>query len=317
MLLVSRAADRELDLVGQRLAAAGIPVERLDAESAADAGLVVDADRATVRIADRWIAPSVTWIRHFTARAMPEQQGAATRIFTGQSWQALADQLGAVSSSKLTGRGPGMLDQLVAARRCGIAAPRTIVTADLARARELLNGPRVVIKAVHQHFVEASPGLLTGVFPQVTDLGSLSASPGPGGPPVVVQDYVEHDQEIRAYFTRGEITAFRISKDYPAQLWLEPELVSAGQIEPPPVIKEAVRALAGAMALEYGAFDFLSAQGIPIFLEVNVSGDWRWLETKTGTPAVTNAVSSMLAGLHREAAGVSRSPVNPISFLTG
>jgi hypothetical protein len=321
VLLVTRTADREIDLVGRRLTAAGIPVERLDAEYAGQTDLVIDADLAMVRLRGQWITPTVTWVRHCSARAMPERRGAARRIFTGQSWQALADQLGTVSVRPVTSRAPGTLEQLALARRQGIAVPRTIVTTDPASARHLLGGDRVVIKAVHQHFVEASPGLLTGVFPEITDLGELAGRSGGTGPPVLVQDYVDHDLEIRAYYIGGQITTFSIGKEYPAQLWLQPEQVTAEQIDPPAAVADAVRALAEAMSLEYGAFDFLSAGRIPVFLEMNVSGDWCWLEKKAGGALVTEAVTSMLAEFHREALGNARSAgknqLDPVRFLTG
>ncbi len=321
---MSRAADRELDLVSRRLRAAGIPVVRLNAESATDADLLVDTDRGAARIRGRWITPTVTWVRHFSARAIPQEDGQLRRIFTGQSWQYLVDQLGTISAAQLAARAPGTLEQLAAARRCGIAVPRTIVTADLPAACHLLRGPRVVIKAVHQHFVEATPGLLTGVFPEITDLDELAAGLAAGSaarPPVIIQDYVDHEQEIRAYYTLGQVTAFAISKDYPAQLWLHPEAVTAARIEPTKAITEAVQMLATAMSLEYGAFDFLSADGVPVFLEVNVSGDWCWLETKTGAATVTIAVCSMLAELHHRVLGNGGSPgrsqLDPVRFLTG
>ncbi len=322
VLLVSRAADRELDQAGRLLAAAGIPVTRLNAETAAGAVLAVDTDRRAVRLHDQWISPTVTWVRHFSARAMPDRRGAVRRIFAGQSWQALADQLGEVSGTALAARGPGSLEQLAAARRCQIAVPRTFVTADPASVLDRLSGGRVVIKAVHEHFVEAAPGLLTGVFPEIFDRAALAARSRAGGPPVLVQDYVDHDEEIRAYFARGRIAAFAVAKDYPAQLWLHPEEVTARDVEPSPAITAAVSALAAELALEYGAFDFLISGGMPVFLEVNVSGDWCWLESLTGTAPVTAAVSSMLAELHDEALArngrpARRNSLDPVRFLTG
>ncbi len=318
VLLVSRAADRELDLVARQLSAAGLPVERLDAETVGAARVVIDVDRSAVQVRGRWITPSVTWVRHFSARTIPpDWRGAAAQIFAGQSWQALAEQLGTVAGVHLASRGPGTLEQLAAARRCGVAVPRTVVTTDPAAASGLLTGTRLVIKAVHQHFVEATPGLLTGVFPEIIGADELAARVyGSGEPPVLVQDYVEHDLEIRAYYVGGQIIAFAVGKAYPAQLWLHPEEVSAREIEPPAAVAAAVRALAASMSLEYGAFDFVSAGGVPVFLEVNVGGDWCWLEAKTGNAPVTGAVCSMLAELHyrtRESAG----QVDPVSFLAG
>ena len=40
-------------------------------------------------------------------------------------------------------------------------------------AAESLGAGTVIVKALHEHFVEASPGLLTGVFPEITDVGAM------------------------------------------------------------------------------------------------------------------------------------------------
>jgi hypothetical protein len=318
VLLVSRAADREFDLVARQLSAAGLPVERLDAETVAETSLVIDVSRSAVQVRGRWITPSVTWFRHFSARAVPpDGRGAAAQIFAGQSWQALAEQLGTVAGMHLASRRPGTLEQLATARRCGVAVPRTVVTTDPASASRLLTGPRLVIKAVHQHFVEATPGLLTGVFPEIIDAAELAIRDyGSGEPPVLVQDYVEHDLEIRAYYVGGQIVTFAVGKAYPAQLWLHPEEVTAREIEPPAAVAAAVHALAAAMSLEYGAFDFVSAAGVPVFLEVNVGGDWCWLEAKASKSQVTAAVCALLAELHHRTRE-SADQVDPVSFLAG
>jgi hypothetical protein len=321
VLLITRIADRELDLAGQRLGAAGIPVVRLNAETAGLAGLVIDLDRAAVRISGKWISPTVTWVRHFTARAMPEQPGPVRRVFAGQSWHAIAAQLGAVSGMALPPPGLGLLDQLACARRTGVVAPRTVVTSDPGSARGIIGPGRVIVKSLSGHFVEASPGLLTGVFPQVTDADAADAPGGAIGLPVVVQEYVDHEQEIRAYYVDGAVIAFAIGKDNPAQPWLAPELVTAERIDPPDAISAAVRTLATAMSLHYGAFDFLLADGVPVFLEVNLNGDWCWLETRISAAPVTEAVAGMLARFHRDALarlGDGRADrLDPVRFLTG
>src|SRR6202012_4878094 len=113
----------------------------------------------------------------------------------------------------------GLLEQLTLARAHGIATPRTVVATDPAAAGELLGSPQVIVKALHQHFVEATPGLLSGVFPQISDRAGLGRA---SGPPVVVQAYVEHQAEIRAYCVGGQVAAcMRVTKSDPAQPWLD------------------------------------------------------------------------------------------------
>jgi hypothetical protein len=321
VLLLSRRADRELDLVGRSLRAAGVPVTRLDAENAVSAGLVIDLARRTVRAHGRLISPTVTWMRHFTARAMPSRPGSVHRIFTAQSWHALAGQLDALGGASINPREPGLLTQLEVARAQGIAVPRTVVSTEPAAAATLLGSAKVVIKALDQHFVEVRPGRLSGVFAEVTTIDAIAGSASGGYPPVVMQEFIEHESEIRAYYVSGLVSAFAVTKSDPAQLWTDPARVSVAEIEPPPRITEATRRLAATLSLDYGAFDFLIAGGVPVFLEVNVTGDWGWIEAKAGSAPVSAAVATMLKDRHDQVAAASggprRAPLDPVTFLSG
>jgi hypothetical protein len=272
VLLVSRAGDRELDLVARRLDQAGVPVARLDAETVASAGLLVDLQRRLIRIDGRWISPTVTWLRHFSYRAVPQGRSLLRRAYAADCWQALADQLDVLSAVMITHREPGLIAQLATARGCGVAVPATVVTTDPGQAAGLVPGSKLVVKALHRHFVEARPGLLHGVFPEIIDASDLHRVPA--GPPVVVQQHIDHEAEIRVYHVLDRIAAaFAVSKSGPADLWLHPELITVRQIEPPPAVAAAASAVAAAMSLDYGALDFLVAGGVPVFLEVNFAGD--------------------------------------------
>ena len=173
----------------------------------------------------------------------------------------------------------------------------------------------MIVKALHQHFVEAAPGWLTGVFPVVVPRADLGHWSEPG-PPVIVQEFVEHEAELRVYDVNGQLHGFEIIKEAPADPWLSGARVQARLVRLPPAVATAARVLASAFGLRYGAFDFLVRAGSPVFLEVNPDGDWRWAEIRSGSSPVTAAVARMLCDLHREqlpAAG-SRGGPDPGSF---
>lgn len=318
MLLVSRVGDKELNLVTRRLTNAGVAVARLDAESAASAGLIVDPHRRLVKIDGRWISPTVTWLRHFSHRAMPQGGSALRRAYAADSWLALADQLDVLSAVMITHREPGLLAQLATARSCGVAVPATVVTTNPAQAAALLRSSKLVVKALHRHFVETRPGLLHGIFPEIIDLSEVRRVPA--GPPVVVQEHIDHDAEIRIYHVHGRIAAaFAITKSGPAEPWLHPRLVTARQIEPPDAVAAAACAVAAALSIDYGALDFLIAGGVPVFLEINFAGDWRWLETRVRQAPVTAAVAAMLRSKHEQVAGRAEdkpTDASPVTFLS-
>jgi len=300
VLLLSRSRDEELAAVTRLLGRVGVTVARVNADELADADLVVDPGRGAVRFDGTWLAPTVTWNRHFSPYAIEGAGSAARDLFRRESWQAVVAQLAALSCMSLGARRPGLLEQQELARWHGVATPRTVITTDPGLARQLLGTAQVVVKATDQHFVEATPGLLSGVFPAVvTGRQPLSASRP--GIPVIVQEYVEHQAELRVYYVDGEVLGFEVGKQTPADLWLAADRVTVRQVPLPDPVSSATRSLAAGFKLRFGAYDFLVRDGAPVFLEVNPDGDWRWAEGKAGTRQVTTAVARMLRRLHREA----------------
>ncbi|MER7706991.1 hypothetical protein ABTX81_29335 [Kitasatospora sp. NPDC097605] len=302
VLLLSRACDTDLEPVVRLLAGAGVRTARLNAEELAATSLTVTADGRAVRLNGRPLAPTVTWIRHFAPSAVTDGcPGTARTAFLRDSWQAAAGQLAELSGTAIRPDRPGVLAQLRLARRHGVAVPRTVLTTDPHLVRDAFDGPRVVVKAAHHHFVEPAPGRLYGIFPTVLDRAALAGGPRPG-PPVLVQEYVEHRAELRVYFVAGRLHAYEVGKADPAVPWTAPERLDVRALPaPPPEAAAATRTLAAALDLRYGAFDFLLGAGAPVFLEVNPDGDWRWAERRTGGTPVTAAVAAMLAALHHQA----------------
>lgn len=316
-MLLSRTCDGELGSLQALLGKAGIPSARVNADELAGASLVIDASARAIRVNGRWLAPTVSWIRHFSGQAIEGTGDPGDDLFLHESWQATAVALAAITITDVAPRPRGLLSQLWLARQHQVAVPRTIVTTDLAAAHDAFQCPRLVVKAVSEHFTEVVPGRLTGRFPVIVERRELPGQPG-GGPPVVVQEYVEHDAELRIYYLDGRLHGFEIDKRSPADLWTAADRVGVRYITPPAAVAAATRRLATAMSLYYGAFDFLVRGGSPVFLEVNSDGDWHWAERKARTRAVTLGVAAMLADLHREAipVGYGTPPLDLLAFLT-
>jgi glutathione synthase/RimK-type ligase-like ATP-grasp enzyme len=116
--------------------------------------------------------------------------------------------------------------------------------------------------------------------------------------PVIAQEFVDHDSELRVYYVDGEVLGFDVRKESPADLWLASDRVEVQQVDPPSSVVSATRCLTAGLGLRFGALDFLLRDGSPVFLEVNPDGDWRWAERKSATRQVTMAVARMLRRLH-------------------
>jgi hypothetical protein len=309
VLLLSRSRDGEFDAVASLLARVGVPVARLDADRLETVDLLADADRAAVRLNGAWLAPTVTWDRHFSAQAIATTGDPVRDLLRRQSWDAIASQIGVFARTSIGSHRVALLEQQALARRYRIAVPRTVVTTRPAQAAELIGAKRLVIKAADQHFVEAAPGRLSGVFPVIVPHQHSRADEKPppagyrAGPavPVIVQEYVEHDAELRVYYIDGEVLGFEVGKESPSDLWLAIARVEVRPAELPSPVVSATRTLAAGLELRFGAFDFLVRDGSPVFLEANPDGDWHWAEQKSATRQITMAAAAMLRRLHHAA----------------
>ena len=212
VLLVSRAADEEAAELEVLLRKVGIGCARLDAEAACAANLVVDLDAQAARLHGHWIRQAVTWVRHFSPWVLTDRRGPAYEMFLRDSWQALGTQLAAISGAVIRSEGPGLLGQLALAAASGIQVPRTVVATSPVRAREPAAAGPADPQGAALPLHRGRPRFLTGIFPKLLDSDALGLAAGVPGPPVIVQQYIDHELELRTYFVRGEVLAFESAR---------------------------------------------------------------------------------------------------------
>ncbi|MFI6480557.1 RimK family alpha-L-glutamate ligase [Nonomuraea sp. NPDC050663] len=282
VVLADRAGFSEFAVLQRALRVVGVPSVRIDAGSAGESRVSGRVPGDVIDVDGRSIVPTVVWVRHFTPAAIP---------VGGESWCAWIGQLPAVH---LPGGAPGRLTQLAGAARRGVRVPRTIVTTDPPGAARKLGCERVMVKALGEHFAEVSPGVLEAAFPRIAAPGDLA----PADRPVMVQEYVEHQEELRVYHLGGELRAFLVGKPAPEAIWRDEASVTVRLARVPPDVATAARVLAADWGLRYAALDFLLTRAGPVFLEANADGDWRWFEARAGCESVSLAAASMLRDLH-------------------
>ncbi|MEZ0075442.1 RimK family alpha-L-glutamate ligase [Planotetraspora sp. GP83] len=302
-VFLARERDPEVDALRAGLWRLGVPSLR--------AGLGTPVRLTSDGVQFDGVIPTVLWVRHLSPRSAPEHPVTAVRRYRSDAWRALLSQVEAVTGAPVLGTGPGLLRQLAAARALGVRVPETVITTQPGTDVALLRSPRVVAKALDSHAVEAAPGLLANAFAQVADRDEVLRWPRQA--PLVLQEYVPHECELRVYHLGGEIHGFRVVKSAPEALWLDERAVRVRSCRVPEPVASATLRLADVLGLGYAAFDFLLSRGEPVFLEANVTGDWRWFERKAATRTITRAAVRMLAGLHCAAGG---GRVVPMSFLT-
>jgi glutathione synthase/RimK-type ligase-like ATP-grasp enzyme len=184
----------------------------------------------------------------------------------------------------------------MAALRCGLKIPATLVS----------NEPTEILS-----FARAAPGLViyktfNGLVPttvvteeMLSELEILRWTPG------IYQHYIEKDHEVRATVVGRRFFVVRIRSQETMRGridWREAQRSPGGRpsdlvIEPaalPPRVEQRCRRLLRSLGLAYAAIDLIvTPQGDYVFLEVNSSGQFLWVDAQVNLP-VLDALAAML-----------------------
>ncbi|MDN3358571.1 hypothetical protein [Actinomadura sp. DC4] len=292
VMVLSRAADREMDALSLELASRGVRLVRIDSDRNADVSLCV-TDDGRVEVNGEPFAPRVLWLRHFDLAAIPRTE-AEHGDYLAREWDAFLSWAVANPAWRLVNRPVRELDrmtQLAGAKAAGLTIPRTVLTTDPRRGLATLGRAPggYVIKPLGDHWLEPEPGSLDSLFPKRVSRVELEAA-GPEPAPLLVQEFVEAGHELRIFVVGDEIVAFRVDKRSAEDLWTDPDSVEVTPIDPPGALVDTLRGLCDAWRLNVAAFDLLVTHDDLVFLEVNVTGDWLWFEDRAGSAQVSKAV---------------------------
>ena len=187
--------------------------------------------------------------------------------------------------------------QLAVAQRCGLRIPSTLISND---PQEILaffkaaNGGKVIYKTFNA-LVPTS--LLTEEL--LSDADVLRWTPG------IYQHYVEKDHELRVTVIGSRMFTVRINSQQTARGvvdWREAQWRPRGESGDleferatlPRPVRAACRKLMRSLGLVYGAIDLIvTPEKEYVFLEVNPSGQFLWVDYETGLPLL-DAMSEML-----------------------
>lgn len=185
--------------------------------------------------------------------------------------------------------------QLSIAPSCGLEIPRTLITnnPDAARAFIADNGPNGTI---YKTFL-ATPRdwretrLLRDEELDLIDKVRFT--------PVIFQEYIPAQVDLRITVVGDEIFPAAIysqEKDYyPYDFRMDMERARYEPATLPPSVIDGIRRLMERLGLVYGAIDVRrTPDGRHVFLEINPSGQWLFVEERTGQP-ITQAVARILA----------------------
>ncbi|MBL8683583.1 MAG: alpha-L-glutamate ligase [Myxococcales bacterium] len=190
--------------------------------------------------------------------------------------------------------------QLRAARRVGLTIPRTLITSDPAAAERFVR-EQGVSNVIYKAFTATERAWRETRRMREGELDLLRSV---RFAPVIFQSLVEAELDVRVTVVGEKIfaTAVRIARGdyrYDYRVGLHDAVVEAHSL-PPPVV-EKIRRLMDRLGLVYGALDFRrTARGDYVFLEVNPSGQWLFMEDRSAQP-ITEAVVDWLVA--HDAAG--------------
>ena len=303
VLVLTRAADREVDELSLRLAVRGVPMLRLDSDRSAGLELTWDVLDGVVETPDVCFAPRMVWLRHFSGASVPSQGANGVDDYVREQWVAwsrmvLAGARSLVVNGSVNGTAHlGATDrvaQLAAARQVGLRVPATVVTSRPGSAADRIPGHGdLVVKSLGDPFVEPVPGCLRTVFPRRLSRAELSAVRAVEPAPVMVQEFVPSSRRLRVYAVGGELIGFELG----ARLDAPFGGAQQGSVTPVPVPGE-LDAQLGLLARRWGmdvaAFDLLDTAAGPVFLQVTAACEWLRLERAAGVGTVTHAVAGLL-----------------------
>ena len=315
ILLVSHAADdhlapvrAELDRVGRE--AVVVDTSTIPAGTAMCAAHSADGDQWCLRLADRsWLdlgrCRSGWWRRPLLPAPDPriadpaQAAWAANETYEAMTgfWAALPVRW--VSPPRSIETSMMKTWQLPAARAAGLEVPRTLVTSDPEQARAFIDRlglGNVVCKAF-------SATQETWRETRMVGPAEYAALDGVAVAPVIFQEFVPAAVDLRITVVGERLFPAAVHSQelpYPLDFRLFLDRGSGVRMEPaelPDDVADGLLRLLAIAGLRYGAVDMRrTPDGRHVFLEVNPSGQWRFVEEVTGQ-LITAAVARLLADL--------------------
>lgn len=192
--------------------------------------------------------------------------------------------------------------QLRIAREMGLETPATLITSDPAAARAFVerHGPE---RTIYKSFLASRDAWReTRLLRQdeVPLLDSVTFAP------VIFQELVPADLDLRITVMGDDVFASAVDTRNTDYLVDYRMTMDQGQVTPfdlPEDVAGKLRAYLDRLGLVYGAIDMrVTPDGRYVFLEVNPSGQWRFMEQRTGVP-MTDAFARMLINRDRRPLG--------------
>jgi glutathione synthase/RimK-type ligase-like ATP-grasp enzyme len=193
--------------------------------------------------------------------------------------------------------------QMEIASEVGFSVPATLLTNDPSQALKFLEAyPKAIMKSFGPTQVNSDKGPL-GIFTNIVtreDIDSYS-SDFPLAP-VMLQRYIEKQFELRITIVGEKVFACRIDSQASERTMIDWRRYDFDRVEHsafsmPVEMESALRRMMLTLGLNFGAVDMIvTPDNKYVFLEVNPSGQWGWIEARAGLPISDEIASFLQAG---------------------
>jgi len=309
--IISTVADSATDAVVQSLAARGLALRRINTEDFPfERTLTLDYQvegKTSIAICGNPTAPTSIWYRRL--RSPPRPEGMESGIYDFCLRESRAAMVGGLlTQSARWMNGPAAVwraefkpYQLRIAQEVGLRIPKTIVSNDPESIRRAYRefGPLIVKPTRSGHFHQGGEEFAIYTSRVTQDhLGELEAA---RWAPSIYQELIPKIYDIRVTSVGPRLFAAAIhSQTDPAATvdWRQttnPALPHS-RIDLPAALVDQLRRLMLNLDLSFGCLDLvLTPDNEYVFLEVNASGQWLWLDDQLNL-GISDAVADWLAG---------------------
>jgi len=299
LLILTSNEDLTADFLIVELIDRQLPYFRLNAEELATAGfnfaLSEGKQRREISIGGRILDLSTVgavWYRRALHPGPVADLSPSERAFVGGELRHLS--LGLVWNPEITWVNPidrvsvaeHKLYQLRLAQELGFRVPRTLISRnpeDLRRFASENHSGTICKPIFHGMFMDGTDAY--SIYTRRVTADAFDAESAKACP-VFLQEEIPRSADVRTTFIGQRSFTADIKGDPSLVDWRDPDLrlsYSVSSLDEDAETK--CRAMLKRLGLVYGAFDFVrTPTGELVFLEVNPTGEWAWLEERLGFP---------------------------------
>jgi hypothetical protein len=200
-----------------------------------------------------------------------------------------------VNDPAAAARADSKLWQLRAASGAGFRVPATLVGNQVAQVRDMFGPGPVIVKTIAGAAIDRH-GVREHLYSQLVDVAELDAA-AVRAAPCIFQENAKPGTDVRVTVAGDQVFGTDINAPGGAVDWraCPAEAVTYRRVDLPDELAMRCRDICRLAGLAYAAFDFVrQPDGGYVFLEINPSGQWGWIERATGQP-VTRAIVDVLA----------------------